>query len=345
MTGRVSNGKILALFKEWIIPHSKAVAAMDYLNDLREAKRNSRWDTEARGAHLLGPSHCGKSHIVNKIYFSHFVLPELRSSGEYDPSVSDGQIKKLQKKYLYLKVPEKPNLGDFGTSFLKSLGDPFAEKHDNVLSRIGRAEDIMNALGTELIALDNFDQLTKVRDRKTVEQASAVQEVVKNLLEKGFPIVFVGLYNARKTILQNMQLKNRSRELDILPLRWIKDAEEFYRYLAGLELLMLENVIFDKPSGLCDEYVAVRLYYASQGRLGVLSNIVAFAALIASKDRRPRIQIADLSAAVNQYSLKIKICRYNPFLVDDTARVERDSMTRVAEDEQHYDAEYMEHFR
>ncbi|QIO43094.1 hypothetical protein HA464_03250 [Rhizobium leguminosarum bv. trifolii] len=345
MTGRISNGKINALFKEWFVLHSKAMDAMDVMDELREAKRNSRWDTESTGAHLLAPSHCGKSHIVNKMYFSQRILPELRRSGQYAPDVSDGVIKKLQKKFLYFKVPEKPNVGDFGMNFLRALGDPFAGKRENVLERIRRGEDIMGALGTELLALDNFDQLSKGRDRQTILEASEVQDVVKNMIERGIPIVFVGLYNAKKTILQNMQLKNRVQRLDIMPLRLDKDAEELYRFVAGLEILMVENEIFDEPSGLCNEYVIVRLYYASQGRLGILANIIRDAAKLSSSRRRSCIDPSDLVAAVQKYPLENKICRYNPFSIKETMNIERDCKLRVAEDELHYDKEYMEYFQ
>ena len=89
MTGRVSKGMIRARFKEWIVPFQKAVAAMEALNEMRETKRNTRWDTEQIGAHILAPSHSGESHTVNKMYFSRFVIPELRASGAYAPDVSD----------------------------------------------------------------------------------------------------------------------------------------------------------------------------------------------------------------------------------------------------------------
>ncbi|ULJ73014.1 TniB family NTP-binding protein [Rhizobium gallicum] len=345
MTGRVSNGMIHVLFKEWIVPHSKAMAAMEYMNELRVAKRHSRWDTEATGAHLLAPSHCGKSHIINKMYFSRFILPELRQSGEYGPDVPDSVIKRLQKKFLYLKVPSKPTLGDFGTSFLVALDDPFPSKKENVLDRIRRAEDIMGGFGTELIALDNFDQLTKKADRQSMKEASQVQDVVKTMLEHGFPIVFTGLYNAKEVILQNMQLKNRVKGLNIMPLRLEKDAEELYRFLAGLELLMLEHKIFDEPTGLCEEYVVLRLYYSSQGRIGILANIVRDAAKLASTERCKRIELRHISIAVDEYPVANKICRYNPFSVRSDHIIEQDCKTRVAADEQYYGKEYMEYFQ
>ncbi|NKL05596.1 hypothetical protein GFL39_11625 [Rhizobium leguminosarum bv. viciae] len=345
MTGRVSNGAIRLLFKEWIVVHAKAEAAMDFLDELREARRDSRWDTEATGASLFSASHCGKSHIINKIYFSHRVLPELRKDGIFHESVSDGNVKKLQRKFLYVKVPEKPNLGDFGTNLLRALHDPFYQKRENVLDRIRRAEDIMNNPDsfTELLALDNFDQLSKKSDRETMKDASQVQDVVKTMIENGIPIVFTGLYSAHAS-LDNMQINNRVMELDIMPFRFEKDLEDFCKYVTGIELLMLDHRIFYEPSGLFEDSIIIRLYYASQGRIGVLSNIIRDAARLASTAKRPRIENIHLQKAVDDYPLKKGICEYNPFLISNDKKIEIDCRKRVAADEKFYGEKYMEHF-
>ncbi|QFY60425.1 hypothetical protein FZ934_08255 [Rhizobium grahamii] len=346
MTGRVSNGVIRSLFKEWIVLHSKADAAMEFLDELREARRHSRWDTEASGASLFSASHCGKSHIINKIYFSRRILPELRKDGIFHEGISDGAVKKLQRRFLYVKVPEKPNIGDFGTNLLRVVHDPFYQKREKVLDRIRRAEDIMNNPDdlTELLALDNFDQLSRKADRQTMKEASEVQDVVKTMMENGIPIVFTGLYNAHAA-LNNMQIKNRVMELDIMPFRFEKDLEEFCKYVAGIELLMIENCIFDVPSGLYEDDLLIRLYYASQGRIGVLSNLIRDAAKLASTEKCQRIERIHLQKAVDDYPLKKGICEYNPFLIDKDKKIEIDCKTRVAADEKLYDKRYMEYFQ
>ncbi len=335
----------MSLFKEWIVVHSKAEKAMKYMDKLRSAKRASRWDTEALGAHLLSASHCGKSHIVNKMYFSHHILPELRRSGEFPESVPDDQVKRLQKKYLYVKVPPKATLGDFGTKLLVALDDGTPQiKGENVLDRIRRAEQVMQSAGTELLVLDNFDQLTKKADAESQKQATDIQDTVKSMMEHGLPIVFTGLYYARNAILKNMQLKNRAKSLDIMPLRLDRDRDEFRKFLVGLELLMLETGILDEESGLAEDYALLRLYYASQGRLGVLSNIVRDAAILASERKSSRIEVPDLVQSIDEYALDIEMCLYNPFLKLNDEEIERDCKVRVAVDEKGFGDKWMKYF-
>lgn len=345
MTGRVSRGIIRSVFKEWIVPYSKAYSVMEYFNDLREARRNSRWDTEQTGAYILAPSHCGKSHTCNKIYFSSFVIPEIRATATFRDDVPDGDIKKLQKRVVCARVPAKPTSGDFATMLLTAFDQPkWAHSRETVQQKIDRARDRADDLGNELLILDRFDQLTKQHDRETMKQASVIQEIIKNMIEDGWPLVLVGLPNAKKVI-DNMQLKNRIKKLDLMPMKFVEDAEEFSRFLAGLEMLMLQHRMFDEPSGLCDGPITLRLYYASQGRLGILCNIVRDAAILASSECAVRIGIKHLKAAVDGYSLENGICVYNPFEEEDEDGIAADCMIRVAEDEKYYGPEYHDYFK
>ncbi|XAZ19502.1 TniB family NTP-binding protein (plasmid) [Sinorhizobium sp. B11] len=345
MTGRVSSGVIMARFKEWYVPHPMALDVMKTLNDLREAKRNSRYDTEQTGAHILAPSHCGKSHIVNKIYFSRHVIPEIRATGRFSPDVSDGDIKKLQKTVVYTKVPAKPTQHDFASMVLSAFDIPlWAFARETALQRIQRARKHAEDVGNELLILDRFDQLTKLHDRETMKQATVIQEITKNLMEDGWPIVLVGLPNAKKAI-NNMQLKVRIKKLKMMPLKFKQEAAEFIKFLRGLEKLMLQSGMFDEESGLCESSVALRLYYASQGRLGVLCNIIRDAAILASDGRQARIEYHNLVTAVEMGPLEDGICRYNPFEEDDEEGIAADCSARHAKDEEHYDKEYHQYFK
>ncbi|QND38226.1 AAA family ATPase [Rhizobium leguminosarum bv. viciae] len=332
-------------FKEWYVPHTMALEVMETLNNLREAKRNSRYDTEQTGAHILAPSHSGKSHIVNKIYFSRHIIPEMRATGRFSPNVSDTDIKKLQKTVVYTKVPAKPTQHDYAAMLLKAFDLPrWAFSRESALQRIDRALEHAHDVGNELLMLDRFDQLARQYDRETMKQASAIMDITKNLMEDGWPIVLVGLPNARKAI-ENMQLKNRIKRLNMMPLKFKEDAAEFMKFLSGLEKLMLQSGIFDEESGLCESSVALRLYYASQGRLGVLCNIIRDAAVLASRARQARIERHNLLVAVELGPLENKICRYNPFEEDDEAGIAADCRERHADDERYYDKEYHDYFK
>jgi len=337
------RGEILGLFGEWIVPYSKATAALERLQMLRGRRQTTRWDTEQKGAYILAPAHSGKSHVVNKMLFSKVVIPELRASGLFAPDVSDGHIKRLQKKVIYAKMSQKPLYSDFTMMLLRMYGDPFWARKEKPSVQLLRAGDLREHHATELVIFDRFDQLTKLTlDKETMVQASLIQDAVKNMIEDGWPIVVVGLPNARNAV-NNMQNLVRMAKIDLMPMRFKYDLEEFHRFLAGLELLLLENGIFDQQSGIFENYHALRLYYASQGRLGVLCNIICEASILAYGSRR--IETRHIRASVETMARNIGICKINPYDERDDSQITALCKTRIAKDEVQYGPEYFEYFQ
>jgi hypothetical protein len=270
---------------------------MAMMEQLREQKRKLPWGYEARAAHVLAPSQSGKSHAVYHNYWHNFLLPQCRQSGEFDPDVSDLTIKKLQRKVIYCRVSSE-YIGSFATAFLTATGDPTPTK-GSVDDRIDRGETQMDALGSELLVLESFDNLTRAQSAQSEREADRTQARVRLMLEKGMPILFVGVPTARFSILNEEQLAHRIDEVTWDPLKDPDDVEECAGYIQGLDLLMARDQIFSRESDLTDYFDP--LFAAGRRRYGVTSNLVRDAAISASREKISHIQERHLSDAVVSY--------------------------------------------
>jgi hypothetical protein len=316
MTGRFSQAEITVMFKEWVIPHSRAKKAMLLMEEMREQKRIARWDTEARAAYLVAPSQSGKTHTVSINYFENFVIPQFRMIADVDPKVPDQDVKRLQKLVLYVKIPARPHLGAFASALLSAMDDPFPFR-GSPYERLNRALTQMRAAGVELIIFDNFDHLSKFHTKDLEGEASRIQDILKEMIENGWPMVFVGLPSARRSTLRQIQLEHRMDEIYFGPFRTAD--QEFVEYLSCLDILMIDKGIFDESSFFENPAIYQRLLISSSGQLGVLSNTVRYAAKLASAEYAPRISTDHLSRAVQGYALKLNVCDHNPFSVGATA--------------------------
>jgi hypothetical protein len=318
MTGRVGAGEIKSMFREWVIPHKGAIAAIEKMEEMRAEKRRNRWDSEASGAYILQKSQSGKSHTVNNAYFYKHVIPQCRATGTWAEDLKDEEIKRLQRNVLYFKTPPKPNLGAFGTDLLKSLhSNKFPA---NVWEKISLARDLMRNGGLELFILDSFDHLTRKHDdAKTQNEASQVQDALKTVLEYGIPILFVGLPSAESTLTKQFQVAHRVDKIAFDRIDWHTDFEEFRTYVAWINEYMVSSGIFDDYADLESDDILQRLFYGCRRQYGILSNILREAAKIGSAARAKRLDVNHLSLAFDQYVVGKNIRPLNAFKVSNFA--------------------------
>jgi hypothetical protein len=297
VTGHRSAAEIELLFKTWIIPHSRADSIMRVMEKMREHKRKLPWGVEARGAHLLAPSHSGKTHAVYTNHFQTYILPECRKSGRFALDVPADDIKRLQTLVAFARIPSAYD-GAVVASLLEALGDPRPYK-GSVDERFDRAFTIMSSQSRELLVLDSFDNLNRAGDIVSERKADATRGRLRTLIERGMPILFLGIPSARDSILKESQLTHRSDEVEFAPLTLPKDELEYGLYLTALDLLMVHHGIFAEESDLTKYFY--QLFVGSRNRLGVTSLITMKAAISASAEKRPHIQERHLSDAVVSY--------------------------------------------
>ncbi|MBY5545995.1 AAA family ATPase [Rhizobium leguminosarum] len=293
---------------------------MAMMEQLRAQKRSSPWDFEARAACLLAPSHSGKTHAVYHAYSKNHLVPQSRASGEFDATVSDEVIRRLQKKVLYVTVPSE-HLGAFASSLLRATGDLMPDR-GSVDARIARGRAQMEALGVELLVLGSFDNLTKQADATSARYADRTQATLRIMLEEGMPMVFVGTPSARSSILNEEQLSHRIDFIDFSPLRAPEDLREVQFYLAALDELMQADGIFPEPSKLA--LFTNKMIRAGRGRYGIISNLVRDAAILSSNEGGHKILERHLAQAVESYHQRTPLLsatpsddlvKFNPFRV------------------------------
>jgi hypothetical protein len=171
-------------------------------------------------------------------------------------------IIKLQRKVIYVKIPSE-YIGSLALALLKALGDPSPSK-GTVDDRLERAETQMASFKSELLILDSFDNLTRASDAKSAREADRTQARLRLILERGMPMLFVGVPIVRDSILNEEQLAHRIDEVNFDKLRDPDDAEEYLGYLTGLDLLMMHHEIFSKSSDLTEHFTP--LFKACRGR-------------------------------------------------------------------------------
>ncbi len=328
MTSHRSAAEIEVLFRSFLIPHARAERTMQMVEQLREQKRKLPWGVEARAACLLAPSHSGKSQAANHMHFDRFLLPQLRQSGEYDADVSNDNIKKLQRKVIYVRIPSEYD-GAFAAELLIALGDPKPWK-GSVDERIRRALTIMISLGSEILILDSVDNLTRLRDSDSEKKADQTRGRMRFIIERGMPVLFIGTPSARESLFKETQLVHREQEIKFDRLTFPKDEIEYCEYLMGTDLLMVENGIFGDLSDLVAYHE--QLFIGSRNRFGVTSIIIMDAAILASAKNCPRIEEQHLAEAVQTYMERTPPdpwtpdgCDINPFTRKRvTSKVSRD---------------------
>jgi len=304
MPGRHSAAQITTYFQEWVVPHPRATAAIETAQKLREHKQLIKPGTEARAAMLLADSQSGKTHTFQHNYLPNFIVPECRAQGLFRDDVEDHQIIKLQDKVIRMRAPPKPHLGAFAAAFLGGLRCPHRYK-GAPLERMERGYDVFERKKAELLILESADHLTKLADRRTEDEASQTQDVLKEMIERGIPILFVGLPGARK-VLSELQLGHRTEEIIFDPL----SVDELADFIAGIDLLLVHYGIFNDMSDLAE--FAPYLKIGCKGQIGVTSNLLMYAAISASAQGCRKIEPRHLYRAADDYLVRLNFS-VNPF--------------------------------
>lgn len=260
---------------------------------------------------LTGQSGSGKSKFIEEFCSgyprkAHALVDQRGNRSDHAPvicvPVPDATMKGLTKTlYQVLSGIEAPNKMDrFG---LKEAVKHFTRQMD-----------------TRLII---FEETHQVINRKTDNVTLELGDFFKDLLNEGqFCIVIVGTDTAKRIVISNPELERRVLQAhELLPFNWddLSQRHDFKDLLVTFDDRLEE--IFGQRSGLAKPELALRIYKASSGVVGLvaklLENAGRFAARESASNPNVHVDITHLRKAFDGANLH---ARKNPFIVGKTSK-------------------------
>lgn len=213
---------------------------------------------------------------------------------------------------LYLKIEVPATIMNLVSALLAALGDPAADK-GSIGSKTRRLRHFLRDLKVELIILDEFQHFI---DRDSLKVLKTLSDWLKLLVDTtGIPIMLMGMpychfiLDARG----NEQLKRRfSMRRRIEPFSWGKTREEqqgFRNFLRRVD----NELPFNKRSNLSAQNIAFLIYYATNGIVSYVMELVRMASLAAIKLSQENISIDLLADAYDESLAFAYPDRINPF--------------------------------
>lgn len=263
--------------------------------EIQRCQELSKVSLEPQCMSLEGESGTGKSTLV-KDYANMFPRYETESG--------------IAIPVFYAEIPSPATVKGTASGLLEQLGDPGANK-GTLWSMNSRLVGLFNSCCVELVILDEFSNLI---DTETNHIMNTVSDWLKMLIKQsGVPFLVVGITGKVSRILQaNNQLSRlfACRE-KLEPFSWndtisINEFSMFVQYAEkAVELSLTTHV--PKVEML------YRIYYATDGVVGNIMNLVRYAGLSATENKHNTIDLIDLSDAFRQRISDYLPNKTNPF--------------------------------
>jgi Cdc6-like AAA superfamily ATPase len=251
-------------------------------------------EAEPRGLVLKGPAGVGKSRIGNR-YVSEFPPTE--------------EEERRVVPVLRVAIPESATVKGFAGKMLKALGDPDADKgsRNSVTSRL---ETYIKECGVQLIIADEFQHCIHKENMKVMYEAV---EWFKLLMDESrTPVVLIGTPACEQVLRADPQIWSRfRRRKQLSPFQWKTDKqkESFGLFLKELD----ERLPFNERSNLGDPDSAYRFYYASDGVIRLIVELVRTACELALKRKMEWLDLDVLAKAYDKELRQIFPRKENPF--------------------------------
>jgi hypothetical protein len=267
-------------------------------NDIRECQEMSRLANEPQCMSLEGVTGAGKSTLIRD-YVALFPRIE-QTNGTRIP-------------IFYAETPSPVTVKGMAATLLAHLGDPGAY-HGTLWAMNFRLIRLMIDCQVELVILDDFHHLIDKETNRILEQVSDWLKVL--IKETGIPFLVVGIEGKVERILEtNAQLSRLFALRQTLePFRCDPSDEasiqEFGRFVQYAE----QAIGMPLPVTLSRVELLHRLYYATEGVVGNLMNLLRYTAWLTQQYGQEAITLSTLATAFDKRLAKHIKKKFNPFL-------------------------------
>src|SRR6266487_1561467 len=179
--------------------------------------------------------------------------------------------------YLYVLVPSSPKKKGAVAAFLRALHDPNPSRGTE-WDMILRVHRLMKKCQVRMVFVDEFQHLV---DKDTQKVVHAVADFLKDIINQAHvPMILTGkLGEAEPILLANSQLDRRfGTPLVLQPFEWDRSRPETIKEFRTL-MRDIDQALPLDLSDLQNEEMAFRFFYASDGYLGWIMEIIREAAI------------------------------------------------------------------
>ncbi|WP_203430729.1 AAA family ATPase [Rhizobium sp. BG4] len=320
---------IYSEFSQIRIKHPHHEAAVEVFEKLRKRKIAAP-RAEQTAASLFAGSRSGKTTTV-KWYIEKVVgvawldsrfrnaknREELREVEAIKKNCSAADIAELQTFALFVELSGATTVSGLISDFLEALGDPDPYGGTTKQRRF-RVERYLKERGYQIIFLDETQHIKVQTFSGPVsrqEDATEVQNTLKRWLKR-WPIVFVGTQHAENVVFEHQVYTRSVSPIKFGPLHFANDNDKiiFNDFCGRLAHKLVQHGILPSPPKiLVSGDVPLCLNIASKGRLGLVTVIVRMAIENMLNEEKITLELGHLSMAVENFSVRIGICKSNPF--------------------------------
>lgn len=227
---------------------------------------------------LVGETRAGKSCVVRDFISRH--VPRRSKDG-------------VRQSIVYATTPSKGTVKALLEQLLRALGDPnWARGSETNMTE--RLLILLKGVGCRMIILDEFQHLADKGQKKLLARTS---DWLKELVEgKEWALVGVGLPESIAVVNANRQLANRfDAPLNMPIFNWRNETSR-RQFKGVLRAFALQLQPFELPS-LDSSEVALHMYLATSGRIGLLVKLLDRAVKTAVRKGTTKIRLEDLDVA------------------------------------------------
>jgi len=212
----------------------------------------------------------------------------------------------------YLETPSPVTVKGMAATMLERLGDPAAHR-GTLWSMNSRLIGLMQACEVQLAILDDFHHLIDTETNRILQKVSDWLKVL--IKETGIPFLVVGIEGKVEQILQtNSQLSRLFAMRETLqPLSWemVPRTNQSFGQFAQYAATSLELSF----TSTCPRLeLLYRLYYATDGVVGNLMNLMRYAASRAQEEHSPVVELNHLALAFDKRLAQHLRGKVNPFV-------------------------------
>jgi hypothetical protein len=211
---------------------------------------------------------------------------------------------------LFVSLENATTSRKLGVLILEALGDfdPTSGPESLLRRRIVR---LLSEYQVEVIIIDEVHHLAVKRN------IGEVINVLKTLLNQRLcPLAFLGTDAAIKLFTTNKELIQRVATVaDIKALPNNADGRSILaRFLKELDRALQELSIFNQSSDFVEDQVVAALMKVTEGVMGLSARILQAALEISIRRNASRIEIYDVSRAIDTWAMPQGLCKTNPLL-------------------------------
>ncbi len=282
---------------------------MDGISRLERCYQGALSGGDHRGLAIIGDSGTGKSRLIE-----HFA----------NRFKSKREVTGLRVPVLLAKTPAKPTTKGLVEHLLFQLGDPAYDKGTEQ-KKTARLLKLLKGAETKLLLLDEFQHFVDQGSHKVQHH---VADWLKNVIDdSGIGLVVAGLPSCVQVMETNTQLKRRFQAPLHLP-KFDWDNRHHRKEFRGILAVLQKECRPLQLPDLTTEDTAFRVYIATGGVIGRVSNLLLEVINLAIESRHVEVTMHDLRIAATLASFDLAFGITDPFGIDLNTIPDKPSKTK-----------------